>query len=148
VIEYHVHGVEILGGSSVPLENPGGEVTLQSGKPEALLGIMFENELDQPVAQGADSVVENDRVRIGGRHIAGFMLRHPSRCRTAVEVSSAAMARLAPHLWHVLFDSPLFEQVYSRTLLASDRAAEFGHEESGLERFAKGPARLLTPFFS
>jgi len=63
VIDDHVDRVEIGGINAVAGEDAGGEGALQRGKTEGGIAIAAEDESDEAVAESADAVVDEDRVR-------------------------------------------------------------------------------------
>jgi hypothetical protein len=62
VVEDDVNGIEVAGVGAVAGEDACGERALQGGETEDGMAIAAENELDEAVAQSADSVVEEDGV--------------------------------------------------------------------------------------
>jgi hypothetical protein len=63
IVFYQVERVEVFRVQAMSLQNLLGEVTLQRRKPQVSTLIMPQQELDQPIAQPANTVVENDRIR-------------------------------------------------------------------------------------
>src|SRR5580658_488279 len=69
-IDYHVHGVEVFGRCAMASQELGSKITLQGGETEAVLRIMLQHELNQPVAETADAIIENNRIGAGDGHAA------------------------------------------------------------------------------
>ena len=65
VIGDNVDGVEVVGISPVTRKDAGREGALQRCETKDGVGIPAEDELVEAVAESADAVVENDRVRHG-----------------------------------------------------------------------------------
>ena len=52
----------------------GREFTLQRGETETVVHIAVQEELNQPVTEAANTVVENDRIEAGGGHMALLLM--------------------------------------------------------------------------
>src|SRR2546428_10243484 len=78
IVGHDVHRVEILLINAVPLQYAPGEFALSRSKAKLATRIALQHELHQTIAEPADTVVENQRVRITfhkGRNSAGRELR-------------------------------------------------------------------------
>ena len=112
--------------------------TLQRGETEAVPQIAVQEELNQPVTQATDAVVENDRIGSRRRACGDFFSCYAyTRRRTGMSAlhagrKSATIDRFAFHLGYVFFDFRFFQQIDARPLLASDGAAKFGDGETGI----------------
>src|ERR1700733_15528881 len=60
-------------------------------------------------------------------------------------VQSATISWFPFQLGHIVFDFRFFQEIDARPLLASDGAAEFGDEETGIQRFGESPSGLQSP---
>src|ERR1035437_5502858 len=71
-IDHNVHRIEVLSIRPMPGQNAPSQRTLQRGEAEDARRIAPQNELDEPVAQPADAVVEQDGVhwRVTSRTLA------------------------------------------------------------------------------
>src|ERR1700727_959921 len=91
VINDHIHRIEILRILPMAPENACGYRTLQSGKTKDSIRIAPQNELDEPVAQAADAIVEQDRV---GHETV--VLDEFSRIRSGARVIEVVGAAIVP----------------------------------------------------
>src|SRR5580692_11458501 len=131
VVQHHVHGVEIVWRGVVASKYVGCKFTLQRSKTEAVVRIAVQEELNQPVTETANAVVQNDRVGGGRSHLATLRCYAYTTNRTGMPAlqagrKSANIARFALQFRYVVFDFRFFQQIDARPLLASDGAAKFG----------------------
>lgn len=62
MVDDDIKRIQIAGVDAVMGEDAGGESTLQPRKTKIRIVIAAENELDEAVAESADTIVEKDRV--------------------------------------------------------------------------------------
>src|ERR1700685_453031 len=96
VVQHYVHGVEVVWGSVVPSQYLSRKIALQGGKAEAVVRIVFQKELNQPVAEAADAVVENDRIGAGGGHaVLLLMLRQHRAADRSVRPTRYVVSKIS-----------------------------------------------------
>ena len=97
IVQQQVHRIQSLWVDSVSLEDIARELTLQSGKPEAVGLVALEDKLIEAIAESANTVIEDDR--IGYRQ----QTRHPAASLMHVKEFSGRLPGVID-VRHKLFD--------------------------------------------
>jgi hypothetical protein len=71
-LDYDINSIQIAGIRPVPRQYPPRQLTLQRGKAKNSGRVTTQNKLHQPVAEAADTVVKENRVRFRASHIENF----------------------------------------------------------------------------